>query len=155
MRLARCWRGGQLRATPWPGTDALFWSEVELCAPSAPGTVALTVRFAGATIEKPHEGATAAFSVAVVAAPEHVVTVTVTAADGPVPEAIVRAGPIRTLTDAAGRARLHLTKGPHQLVVWKAGYDTEPVPLSVEADAGLTVEARAVPEDDPDAVWTA
>ena len=143
---------GTLGATPWPGTDALFWSEVELCAPSAPGTVPRTVRLAG---EGPHGEASAAFSIAVVAAPQHVVTVTVAALDGPVAGAIVRAGPIRAMTDAAGRARLHLAKGPHQLAVWKAGYDTEPVPLSVEADAAVTVEARALPEDDPDAVWTA
>ena len=146
---------GALGATPWPGTDALFWSEVELCAPSAPGIVALTVRFAGGSLDAPHADASAPFSVAVVAAPEHVVTVTVAAADGPVADAIVRAGPIRAMTDAAGRARLHLAKGPHDLVVWKTGYDAPVTPLSVAADAAVTVAAQALPEHDPDAVWTA
>ena len=144
-----------LGATPWPGTDALFWSEVELCAPSAPGVVPLTARFAGTGLDQPHEDASARFSVAVVAAPEHVVTVTVAGADGPVAEAIVRAGPIRAMTDATGRARLHLAKGPHELVVWKTGYDAPVTPLSVEADAAVTVAAQALPEHNGDAVWTA
>ena len=108
----------------------------------------------GGTTE-PHDAASAAFNVAVVAAPEHVVTVTVAASDGPIAEAIVRAGPIRTMTDAAGRARLHLAKGPHRLAVWKAGYEADDVPLTIDADAAVTVEVRALPEHDPDAVWTA
>ena len=40
-------------------------------------------------------------------------------------------------------------------VIWKAGFDTEPVPLTIDADASVDVEARALPQDDPDAVWTA
>jgi len=138
---------GALGPSPWPGTDALFWSEIELCAPSAPGVVSLAVRC--------DDSAASPFSVAVVAAPAHVVTVTVAACGGPVADAIVRAGPVRATTDAAGSARLHLAKGRHELAVWKAGYDAPPTPVEVEADAAVAIEAAVVPEDDPDAVWTA
>ncbi len=42
---------------PWPGTDALFWAEVELQAPDKPGLVTLAVRFDAAELDEPHEGA--------------------------------------------------------------------------------------------------
>lgn len=146
---------GALGASPWPGTDALYWTEIELCAPSVPGTAALSARFAGTDAAEPHEAASSCFGVSVVGAPEHVVTVTVGAEDGPVADAIVRAGPIRVITDARGRARLHLAKGHHELVVWKAGYEAEPVPLALERDMAVSVAARALPEENPDAHWTA
>ena len=138
---------GALGPSPWPGTDALFWSEIELCAPSAPGVVSLAVRC--------DDSAASPFSVAVVAAPEHVMTVTVMAGGNPVSDAIVRAGPIRAMTDAAGNARLHLPKGRHELAVWKAGYDAPPTPVEIRADAAVAIEAVVQPEDDPDAIWTA
>jgi hypothetical protein len=47
------------------------------------------------------------------------------------------------MTDASGRARLHLAKGYHELAVWKTGYETEPVPLTIDAAAVIRVEARA------------
>jgi len=146
---------GRLGAEPWPGTGALFWSEIALCAPPAPGIAPLEVRFAGAPPGEPHGGASSPFRIAVVAVPEHVLTVTVAADGGPVADAIVRAGPVRATTDAGGHARLHLAKGRHELAVWKAGYDAPVTPLTIDADATITIDARALPEDDPDAVWTA
>jgi hypothetical protein len=146
---------GLLGPQPWHGTDALYWSEVELCAPPAAGLASLAVRFDPATLEEPHDGVSQPFCVAVVPPPEHVLTVTVAADDGPVADAIVRAGPIRVITDAEGRAWLHLAKGRHELAVWKTGYETQPVPLTIEADTAVRVEARLLPEDNPDAIWTA
>jgi hypothetical protein len=146
---------GALGAKPWPGTDALFWSEVELCAPSAPGVAALAVRLADAGGNEAHDAPSAPFCVAVVAAPEHVLTVTVAAAGSPVADAIVRAGPVRATTDATGRVRLHLAKGRHELAVWKSGYDAPLTQLLLEADASVIVEAKAEPAYDPDAIWTA
>jgi len=146
---------GLLGAAPWQDTEALYWSEIELCAPAVPGLVSLAVRFDAVALEEPHDGASRPFSIAVVPPPEHVLTVTVAAADGPVADAIVRAGPLRAMTDAEGRARLHLAKGRHELAVWKTGYEAQPVPLTVDADVAIRVEARALPEENHDAIWTA
>src|SRR4051812_33312174 len=55
-----------LGAAPWPGTSGLFWSEIELCAPSSPGLAPLAVRFAGDKLDEPHETSSSPFSVAVV-----------------------------------------------------------------------------------------
>jgi len=145
---------GLLGMDPWQGTDALYWSEIELCAPPTPGLASLAVRFDAVSLDEPHDGAAQRFSVAVVPTPEHTLTVTVAAADGPVADAIVRAGPIRVMTDAEGRARLHLAKGRHELAVWKSGYEAPPVPLTVDADAAVRIEARTLPEENPDAIWT-
>ena len=44
---------GRFGDTPWPGTSALFWTEVELRAPATPGAVTLTVRFDAAELDEP------------------------------------------------------------------------------------------------------
>ena len=149
--LAEAALGGE----PWPGTAALYWTEVELVAAKAPGAMSLTVRFHGGGLEPPHQSASAALRVSVVAKPEHVLTVTVASDGVPVEEAIVRLGAVRATTDRAGVATVELAKGQYELVVWKVGYDIAPVPLAIEADTAVAVAARALPEDNPDAIWTA
>ena len=141
--------------TPWPGTDALFWTEIELHAPDKPGLVTLSVRFNAAELDEPHEGASSPFNVSVIAKPEHTLTVKVVADGFPVEDAIVRLGPTRASTDASGTAAVKLAKGRYELVVWKAGYDAPVTPLTIEADAFAQIELRVVPQADPDAVWTA
>src|SRR3954470_11760706 len=42
---------GRLGDTPWPGTDALFWAEIELQAPDQPGFMAFSVRFDAAELD--------------------------------------------------------------------------------------------------------
>jgi hypothetical protein len=141
--------------TPWPGTDALFWAEAELQAPDKPGLVTLAVRFDAAALDEPHEGASAAFKVSVVAKPEHTLTVKVVANGVPVEDTIVRLGPTRASTDASGVATVKLAKGRYELIVWKAGYDAPVTPVTIDADAFVQIDVRAVPQADPDAVWTA
>jgi hypothetical protein len=140
---------------PWPGTDALFWAEVELHAPDQPGIVTLAVRFDAAELDEPHEGAASPFNVSVVAKPEHTLTMKVVADGLPVEDAIVRLGPVRATTDASGTAAVKLAKGRYELVVWKAGYDAPATPLTIDADSFAQIDVRAVPQADPDAVWTA
>jgi hypothetical protein len=146
---------GYLGATPWPGTGALYWAEVELRAPESPGLATLAARFGAADLDEPHRAASSPFSVSVVARPDHALMVTVASSGVPIAEAAIRLGAYRATTDASGRATIKLAKGRYELVVWKAGYDIDPLPLVVEADASIEVEARALPEHDPDAVWTA
>jgi hypothetical protein len=129
---------GRLAAAPWPGTSALYWAEVELRAPQTPGPVMLAVRFDAAGLEEPHQDASSPFNVAVVAQPEHTLAVAVASGGVPIEEAYIRLGAYRATTDVSGQATIKLAAGRYELVVWKAGYDTEPVP-----------------EEDPDAVWTA
>jgi hypothetical protein len=96
-----------------------------------------------------------AFNVPVVARPDHTVTVKVAAGGQPLDQAYVRLGPYRGVTDATGVATIKAAKGTYELVMWKAGYDAPVTPLAVEADATVAINAKTLPEDDPDAVWTA
>ena len=146
---------GRLGDVPWPGTAALFWTEVELGAPLALGLATLAVRFDAAELDPPHQSACSSFSVAIVGRPEHTLIVTVVASGRPIEEAYVRLGALRAMTDAAGRAEIKLAKGRYELSVCKAGFDSAAVPLVIDADALVEVEARPQPEDDPDAFWTA
>ena len=118
------WRSGPLGDAPWPGTDALYWAEVELRAPPAPGLVTLAVRFDAGDLDEPHQDASSPFNVSVVARPDHTLTVKVASGGVPIEDAIIRLGPYRATTDASGRPRSNLATGRYELVVWKAGYDT-------------------------------
>ncbi len=146
---------GHFGEAPWPGTDALFWTEVELRAPDRPGLVTLSVRFDAAELDAPHEGASSPFKVSVIARPEHTLTVKVVADELPVEGAIIRLGPVRASTNASGTAAVKLAKGRYELVVWKAGYDAPVTPIAIDADVFAQVDVRVVPQADPDAVWTA
>ena len=99
--------------------------------------------------------ASSGFSVNVVARAEHTLTVMVAAGGAPLVDAVVRLGPYRAPTDASGTAKVRLAKGRYELVVWKTGYEMTVMPIAVEADASVTVATQPVPEENPDAVWTA
>jgi hypothetical protein len=146
---------GVLGGEPWPGTAALYWTAVELRAGDTPGAMTLEARFDASALAEPHQDARASFRVAVVGKPDHVLTVTVMAGGAPIEAAIVRLGPVRATTDRDGVATVKLAKGRYELVVWKAGFDIAPLALEIEADAAVAIEARALPEHNPDAVWTA
>jgi len=113
------------------------------------------VRFDAGDLDEPHRDASSPFNVSVVARPDHTLTVKVASGGMPIEEACIRLGPYRATTDGSGQAAIKLAAGRYELVVWKAGFDMEPVPLAIHADASVDVEARALPQDDPDAVWTA
>jgi hypothetical protein len=141
---------------PWPDSEALYWAEIALQAPSAPGPLPLTAHFGGGEdTGEPHEPASSAFSVNVVAPAEHTLTVTVAADGAPLADAVVRLGPYRAPTDASGTARVRLAKGRYDLVIWKTGYEMTATPVAVEADASIAVATQPVPQENPDAVWTA
>jgi hypothetical protein len=54
---------GRLGETPWPGTTALYWTEIELRAPDSPGALTLAARFEGGDLDVPHQDASALFDV--------------------------------------------------------------------------------------------
>src|SRR5215831_1413135 len=53
---------GRLGELPWPGTAALFWTELELCAPLALGLSIFTARLDTAGIQPSHQSASSPFS---------------------------------------------------------------------------------------------
>jgi hypothetical protein len=146
---------GSLRDTPWPGTSALYWTEVEVPAPSEEGMFWCAVNFAAADLETPHEGASSKFSVAIVRPPEHRLTIEVFEQDtkAPIADAQVRLGAYRAATDASGRAQVAMPSGTYDLTVWKVGYEAPGRTVDIRGDLGIRVEAAIVPPENPDAAW--
>jgi hypothetical protein len=146
---------GHLQAIPWPGTSALYWTEVEVPAPDREGMFWCTVNFAATDIETPHEGSSSKFSVAIVRPPEHRLTIEVLEKDtkAPIEDAQVRLGAYGAATDPSGRAEVALPDGSYELTVWKVGYDTPGLTVDVHDDVSVRVEAVIVPPANPDAAW--
>ena len=146
---------GELKDTPWPGSSALYWTDIELCAPSTDDIASSTVAFAAAGLDLSHDSSSSQFSFAVVPPPEHRLTVTVIEKEKatPIEDVQVIAGVYRAATDRAGMADIQLPKGTYDLAIWKVGFEAEPTTVTVSADLAVEVAATVVPEDDPDAAW--
>lgn len=148
---------GALGESPWPGTSALYWTQVHLPAPTHAGLAWYTVNFAATDAETPHDGSAAKFSVAIVLRGEHRVSVAVLDKETrtPIEDAQIRLGAYAAATDACGRAEVAVPQGSYELAVWKSGYDAPPRTLDISADTGIEVEAEVVPPENPYAPWTA
>jgi hypothetical protein len=161
MRIAVCDEAGVVLAagalgdTPWPGTSALYWTELDLVAPAEAGIFTWSVKFDAAELALPHHGSSSRFSIAIVSAPEHRLTVKVVEQDTatPIENAQVRLGAYRAATGASGIAELMMPKGSFDLNVWKSGYEAPTTSIAIEADVTVEITVAAVPEENPDAAW--
>ena len=144
-----------LGTAPWPGTQALYWAEIELVAPQRPGLHAWMAKCAASELDTAHSQASFAFTVLADAPPAHVVTVAVVEAEKrtPIEDAVVRLGARRAATDEGGFARLAVPGGTHELSVWKAGYEAPTSTIEVTQDASIAIEAVLLPVLDPDSYW--
>jgi hypothetical protein len=137
---------GTLGEEPWSDTTALYWTEVELAAPSTEGRYRWQVRFTEPELEVPHGEVSGTFAFAVVKQAECVVTIEVAAKDAEtsIKNARVRLRPQRyrgsqymAETDEDGVARLQVPAGTYQLYVW--GDEHEKVVPSVKVEGDLTI----------------
>lgn len=146
---------GCLGGTPWPGTSALYWTELTLPAPAAPGLFAWSVRVEAADLALPHKHAAARFSIAVVPPPEHRLTVKVIEQEtaAPIEGAQVRLGAYRAATGQSGLAEIMMPKGTYDLNVWKPGYEAAPTTVAIDADLTVEIAVAAAPEENPDSAW--
>jgi len=140
---------------PWPGTQALYWAEIEAAAPRRQGLYAWTATFAARPPGTAHSQASFAFTVLADAPPAYLVTVAVVAAEKsqPLADAQVRLGARRAVTDGRGFAQLAVPGGTHELSVWKSGYEAPQRTVEVTRDATIAVEAVLLPVADPDSYW--
>jgi hypothetical protein len=161
MRIAVCNEAGLVLASdllgdkPWPGTTALYWSELTLVAPIEAGIFSWSVKFDAADLPLRHQGASSNFCIAIVRPPEHKLTVKVAEEKTAIPieNAQIRVGVYRTATDHSGLAELMLPKGAYDLDVWKSGYEASATPITIDADLSMEVAITAVPEENPDTAW--
>ena len=143
---------GNLGETPLTGTEALYWTAIDVPAPATGQVTEYAVRF----IPGPGHDATATrFSVAIADKPEYKLNVKVTeqstaAALGGVE---IRLGPFHARTDAAGHAELRVCKGEYQLHLWRTAHIAPPKPIRIDGDASIDLTMAHVPEEHPDARW--
>jgi hypothetical protein len=144
---------GILGDSPWPGTDALYWTEIMLAGPSREGLQRWSVAFAATDLGLPHLGSSAEFGFTVIRPPEHRVAVAVTESDAaiPVEETQIALGPYRAATDKAGMAHIEVPGGTYDLAVWKSGF--EPASRIVEIAADVSVQLRLMRRPKELTVW--
>jgi hypothetical protein len=146
---------GKFGATPWNGTRALYWTEVDLVAPAKEGATSRSVSFAPTEMRLPHGAASARFGFETVRAPQYSVAVKVVEKDSgaPIEDAQVRLGVYFACSDQTGLARVALPQGTYDLDVLKTGYEAPSRVLDVNGDLTLEVEAAVIPPENPDAYW--
>ena len=132
----------------WPGTSALYFAEVEAQAPPTPGDYTWRVETRAWDASLPHAAATATFTLKVVQAPDHDVTVEVFDRDtqSPVASAHVLLHPYRAFTDAQGVAKIKVAKGRHKLIVFGFNYMAFQSILDVTGDVAARAELATEPE---------
>jgi hypothetical protein len=137
---------GALGNEPLAGTEGLYWSTIEVPAPSKQEAVQYAVRVGDA-----------ASLFAVAAAPKAALTLTVTVIERTSKEALggveVRLGAFHARTDKAGRASLRIAKGDYQLKLWRNGHIAPDRRVSIDSDTALALTMLHVPEEHPDARW--
>jgi hypothetical protein len=131
----------------WPGTDALYFTEVEADAPAATGLHSFDIRTAGWVSELPHAAGSATLSLRIVNRPECEVTVEVVDRDKqtPIEGAVVVLHPYRATTGANGIATLKVTKGPYDIMVSGPGYISASMATEVTADMATRAELDEEP----------
>jgi hypothetical protein len=146
---------GELGETPWAGTRALYWTEVDLVAPAREGATSRSIRFAPTELQLPHGGASARFGFETVKPPRYSVTVKVIQKDvgTPVEDAQVRLGVYFACSDQTGLARVAMPQGTYGLDVLKTGYEALSRVLDVNGDVTVEVEVAVTSPENPDAYW--
>ncbi len=140
---------GILGETPWPGTDALYWSEIGLPGPTREGLQYWSVAFAAAELELAHLGSSAEFSLTAVRPPEHNVAIRVieSEAASPIAETQIALGPYRTATDETGLVMIEVPAGTYDLAVWKSGFEAASKTVEITADASIQFELNKLPKE--------
>ncbi len=138
---------GTLGDSLWPGTDALYWTEIELKAPSVEEIAAYRALGGNPESEPLHERAAASFSFRTTRPPEHEVTVHVVDKNtGTGVSAVeVRLGPYIRPTDELGYVRVDVPGGTYDLTIRKDGFGAFPMVVEVQASLSVCVDAIAVP----------
>lgn len=132
-------------AAPWPGTDALYFAEAEVSAPSMVGRHAWRIETVEWDTPLPHGAGSITLSVNAVPAPE--CTVTITAVDSekraPIRGATVVIHPYRATTGADGTARIKVPKGQYDALVSAPRCIPVTTTIEVAGDIATTAELDA------------
>lgn len=138
---------GILGNTPWPGTQALYWTTVELPAPRREGFSSRSIVLVTTDMGLPHEGAPLTFSFWADKVAEHRVTITVVddQTGGPVGGVEVRVGRYVSSTDEQGVATIVVPQGTFEVGIRRDGYGVQPFAVDVNDTLAMDIHAVRVP----------
>ena len=127
----------KLGREPWPGTEALYFAEIEMRAPLTVGSHQWEAKIAGRDAEHPHSAGSLPLAVRVVGAPDCEVTVRAVDREQqtPIKGARVVMHPYRAVTDDDGIARVRVARGQYDILV--SGSKYMPAATSVEVTADM------------------
>lgn len=142
----------QLGDKPWEDTGGLYWTEVELPAPTEEGLYNWQAKFLEPSLAIPHIESETSFSFRVVNSPECTIDVGVMDSKDktPVQGASVILHPYRGVTDERGKVCLEVTQGEYQLyVAGLSAYESYQSQITVTQDTSIevTLEASTYIED--------
>ncbi len=138
----------------WPGTEALYFAEIETEAPASTGDDRWEVGIAALDCE--HAAGSVSLTLRVVSPPDCVVTIEALDRETqkPIENARVVMHPYRAATDANGVARLRVTKGEYDILVSGSKYIPATTSVTVAADLATRAELDAEPPADlQDEAW--
>jgi hypothetical protein len=126
----------------WPGTEALYFAEVEARAPREAGSHQWEAKIAGWDAGVPHAHGSFPLVVRVVTSPDCEVTVKVVdrESQAPIKGARVVLHPYRAVTDDSGIVNVKVTRGSYDLMV--SGSKYVPASTSVEVTADMVTCAE-------------
>jgi hypothetical protein len=139
----------------WPGTEALYFAEVEARAPLAAGSHQWEAKIAGWAAELPHTAGSLPLFVRVVGSPDCEVTVRAVDREKqtPIKGARVVMHPYRAVTDDNGIARVRVARGQYDILVSGSQYLPAFTSVEVTADMITSAELNAdQPWESPDEV---
>jgi hypothetical protein len=136
----------------WPGTSALYFSEVEAQAPLKAGDYRWQVRTSASERGVPHAAGSFTFTVKVVSPPDYEMAVAAfdSATHTPINGAHVLLHPYRTCTDETGIAKVKVTRGRYKLFVSGFNYIPYEGNIDVAGDVTIRVELAVEPEGQED-----
>jgi hypothetical protein len=134
----------------WPGSEALYFAEVEGEAPPAAGAYQWEIRTGEWDCELPHAAGSFAMPIRVVSPPDCEITVEAVDKESqtPIKGARVVMHPYRAMTDETGVAKVRVTKGHYDILVSASKY----MPVCTSAEVTTDMITRAELEVDPP--WT-
>ncbi len=135
---------GELGGDPWKGTNALYWTEVDLAAPSTEGYYTWQAKFPKPNLALAHEAASFTFGFITARQPEHQVKVDVIDKNtkNPIDGAYVLMSPYRNHTNEDGVATVGVARGEYELQVSKPDY--RPFQTTVNVCGDMVIRAELI-----------
>jgi hypothetical protein len=143
---------GHLLDEAWPGTTAVYFTELRARAPLETGDHRWRVETPGSDSGVPHAAGSSTLALKVVAAPDHEVTVVAFDAEKQVPikGAHILLHPYRALTDDKGVAKVKVAKGTYKLFVSGFNYVAYENVIDVADNVTIRAELAVEPEGQED-----